>query len=215
MEILRYSDLLFTYKEINEIKKVTNDMMIQEIETVDRVLPKALSLADTYKLLDSNQLAVVKGTEVLSNAFAQATIHGQNFGDAVVNSLKAIASQIIAKGAIFSLLSMFGVAPATSFLKFAFAHTGGYIRDDKTIQRFATGGVVQGEDNVPIMAQAGEFVMSRNAVQSIGVENLAQMNQTGSAGVTVNIQGNMIGNEEFVRDTLIPEINRTVNQGLA
>jgi len=215
MEILRYSDLLFTYKEINEIKKVTNDMMIQEVETVDRVLPKALSLADTYKLLDSNQLAVVKGTEVLSNAFAQATIHGQNFGDAVVNSLKSIASQIIAKGAIFSLLSMFGVAPATSFLKFAFAHTGGYIRDDKTIQRFATGGVVQGEDNVPIMAQAGEFVMSRNAVQSIGVDNLAQMNQTGNAGVTVNIQGNMIGNEEFVRDTLIPEINRTVNQGLA
>jgi hypothetical protein len=34
-------------------------------------------------------------------------------------------------------------------------------------------------------------------------------------GVTVNIQGNMIGNEEFVRDTLIPEIDRTVNRGLA
>jgi hypothetical protein len=159
-ELLKYSDLMFKEKERLDIKRVTSDMMLQDIETVDRVLPKALSLADTYKLLDSNQLAVVKGTEVLSNAFAQATIHGQNFGDAVVNSLKAIASQIIAKGAIFSLLSMFGVAPATSFLKFAFAHTGGYIRDDKTIQRFATGGVVQGEDNVPIMAQAGEFVMS-------------------------------------------------------
>jgi hypothetical protein len=122
-ELLKYSDLMFKEKERLDIKRVTSDMMLQDIETVDRVLPKALSLADTYKLLDSNQLAVVKGTEVLSNAFAQATIHGQNFGDAVVNSLKAIASQIIAKGAIFSLLSMFGVAPATSFLKFAFAHT--------------------------------------------------------------------------------------------
>jgi hypothetical protein len=105
-ELLKYSDLMFKEKERLDIKRVTSDMMLQDIETVDRVLPKALSLADTYKLLDSNQLAVVKGTEVLSNAFAQATIHGQNFGDAVVNSLKAIASQIIAKGAIFSLLSM-------------------------------------------------------------------------------------------------------------
>ena len=75
--------------------------------------------------------------------------------------------------------------------------------------------MVQGQDNVPIMAQAGEFVMSRNAVESIGIENLARMNQTGSSGLTINIQGNMIGNEEFVRDTLIPEIDRTVNQGLA
>ena len=190
-------------------------MMLQEIETIDIALPKALSLADTYKLLDGNQLAVVKGTEALSNAFIQATIHGQNFGDAVVNSLKAIASQIIAKGAVFSLLSMFGVAPATSFLKFAFAHTGGYIRDDKTIQRFATGGVVQGEDNVPIMAQAGEFVMSRNAVESIGVDNLAQMNKTGNSGVTINVQGNFIGEENYVRDNIIPAIEKAQGLNLA
>jgi hypothetical protein len=41
------------------------------------------------------------------------------------------------------------------------------------------------------------------------------MNNGVGTGVTVNIQGNMIGNEEFVRDTLIPEINKTVQGGLA
>ena len=56
--------------------------------------------------------------------------------------------------------------------------------------------------------------MSRNAVQSIGVETLSAMNKGGGA-LTVNIQGNILGSEEFVRDTLLPEISKTVNQGLA
>ena len=42
------------------------------------------------------------------------------------------------------------------------------------------------------------------------------MNRSGSgSGVTVNIQGNMVGNESFVRDTLIPEITRAQRQNLA
>ena len=76
--------------------------------------------------------------------------------------------------------------------------------------------MVQGQDNVPILAQAGEFVMRRDAVQNIGVDNLASMNRTGSAGgVTINVSGNMIANDEFVRDTLIPEIQKVSDQGLA
>ena len=100
---------------------------------------------------------------------------------------------------------------ASSFI----GHTGGLIKNNG-IQRFAQGGMVQGQDNVPIMAQAGEFIMRREAVQNIGVGNLAQMNRSASGGgVTVNIQGNMVGNESFVRDTLIPEIARAQNQNLA
>ena len=39
------------------------------------------------------------------------------------------------------------------------------------------------------------------------MQNLAEMNRTGNAGgITVNIQGNMIGNDEFVRDNLIPQL---------
>jgi len=94
-------------------------------------------------------------------------------------------------------------------------HTGGLIRNNG-IQRFAKGGMVQGQDNVPILAQAGEFIMRREAVQNIGVENLAEMNRgQGTSNVTVNIQGNMIGNDEFVRDNLIPQIQKVSRQGLA
>ena len=76
--------------------------------------------------------------------------------------------------------------------------------------KFADGGIVQGDpskgDAVPALLTAGELIL--NASQQQGLLN-------SMGGVTVNIQGNMIGNEEFVRDTLIPEIDRTVNRGLA
>tara|TARA_R100000734_G_C3316696_1_gene109315 strand:- start:1258 stop:3000 length:1743 start_codon:yes stop_codon:yes gene_type:complete len=223
MELGLYNNLIFGKNKLNElgliesgIQNTVTDNLVKQSEVVPKLASDIALTNQNFSFLNAEQLSVLKGTELLSNAFAQATLHGQNFGDAVVNSLKSIASQLIAKAGTFALMSLF--APSVSlggFAKFLFAHTGGYIRDDKTIQRFATGGVVQGQDNVPIMAQAGEFVMSRNAVESIGIENLARMNQTGSSGFTINIQGNMIGNEEFVRDTLIPEIDRTVNQGLA
>jgi hypothetical protein len=75
---------------------------------------------------------------------------------------------------------------------------------------FADGGIVQGDpsrgDSVPAILTPGEIIL--NASQQQGLLN-------SMGGVTVNIQGNMIGNEEFVRDTLIPEIDRTVNRGLA
>ena len=70
-------------------------------------------------------------------------------------------------------------------------------------QKFAKGGIVQGDpakgDTVPIMATAGELILNQSQQN-----NLAN----GMSGVTVNISGNIIGEESFVRDTLIPEIER-------
>lgn len=78
------------------------------------------------------------------------------------------------------------------------------------IQRaeFAEGGIVPGignTDSVPAMLTPGEVILNK----------AQQENLVGGMGVTVNIQGNMIGNESFVRDTLIPEIAKAQNQGLA
>ena len=73
--------------------------------------------------------------------------------------------------------------------------------------------MVQGQDNVPIMAQAGEFIMQRSAVNSIGVQNLAQMNNGGSSsGVTINIAGDMVGDEEHVRTKVLPAIKEELRR---
>jgi hypothetical protein len=220
-QIQLYDDLFFKAVEFqgkqtnfNDIFRSNNEINLE----LNKVATKEIQNQKvSLEFLNDEQRAGVRLATTIGDAFAQATLHGQNFGEAVVNSLKAIASQLIAQAGAFALINMFtgGVfGQTTSFLKFAgFAHTGGYIKEDKTIQRFATGGQVQGEDNVPIMAQAGEFVMSRNAVDSIGIDNLARMNQTGNAGVTVNISAPLV--DETVVDTIIPAIEKAQRMNLA
>ena len=67
---------------------------------------------------------------------------------------------------------------------------------------------------MPILAQAGEFIMRRDAVQSIGLDQLHQMNQTGqSNSVTVNISAPMV--DETVVDHIIPAIEKSQRFNLA
>ena len=54
--------------------------------------------------------------------------------------------------------------------------------EDTTVQEFSTGGFVSGppgRDRVPAKLTAGEFVMSKGAVQNYGVGTLASMNAAG------------------------------------
>ena len=92
-----------------------------------------------------------------------------------------------------------------------FGHEGGLVKQNG-VQKFAHGGMVQGQDNVPIMAQAGEFIMKREAVQNIGVSQLAQMNRSGSAGHTIHIHGGIV-QDDYIRNELIPALNKATSLG--
>lgn len=241
------NDITLTKQRIEKLKELLN-VFIQEDEQKEKSAEKekerieklteaekkraeALKeLARGIKQAKAEQIETDKQAEIalgfanrLSSSLAQATLNGQNMGEAVVNSIKAIAVEMASKAFIFTAFQALGIggvgtAGRTLAQFLGFAHTGGLIKEDGNIQRFATGGMVQGQDNVPIMAQAGEFVIRRAVVEQVGVDNLARLNSgEGNVGstVNVNINGNMIGNEEFVRDTLIPEISKTVRQGLA
>ena len=82
---------------------------------------------------------------------------------------------------------------------------------------FETGGIVGGrrhsQGGTLIEAEQGEFVMSRNAVQTIGVEALNQMNQGGGAGLTINVSAPLV--DETVLDTIIPAIEKAQRMNLA
>ena len=187
-----------------------NRELFAELGNVDAVLAKLkddLSAvgSDVDSTSDSSKKAAAS-INVLAGAMSalkgDTRDAGQMFGVFLrtVGSLLALSGNAVG-GAGLNLLSSF------------FAHTGGLITN-RGIQRFANGGVVQGQDNVPIMAQAGEFVMRREAVQNIGVQNLAQMNRTGDAGgVTVNISAPLV--DETVIDHIIPAINKATNRNLA
>ena len=83
---------------------------------------------------------------------------------------------------------------------------------------FEQGGLVGGrrhsQGGTIIEAEKGEFVMSRNAVQSIGIEALNQMNMNGMTGSSVNvtIQGGVV-DESYVSNELIPAINKATSLG--
>ena len=54
--------------------------------------------------------------------------------------------------------------------------------------------------------------MSRSAVESVGIETMNRINQTGSAGVTVNISGNVMS-QDFVEGELAERIKEAVRKG--
>jgi len=215
-----------------ELKNITKSKAQQELDKLQAELDQEEFLEEerqaTFKKAkqeleeltkeSGEKLAVNMKTNVdLSNQFASGILMAANAMQTLKSDAEVTAGQMIRiMGSIISLIPG-GQIPGAVIqgIGMLTAHTGGLVKDNG-IQRFANGGMVQGEDNVPIMAQAGEFIMKRSAVQNIGVQNLANMNRTGSGGgVTINISGNMIGNDEFVRDNLIPEIQKVSNQGLA
>ena len=203
------------YKE--GIQGVTNAIELQA-DKVEELTIKQNENFHSLKFLDAEQKFAVDSVRQLSSAFGQATINGQNMGDAVVSSLKAIASELIAQAGTYALLNMFtggAFGAGTSFFKFITGHTGGLIKDNGDIQRFATGGMVQGQDNVPIMAQAGEFIIRKAVVEQVGVDTLARLNSgEGGAGntINVNISGGVV-DESYVNNELIPALNKASGLG--
>ena len=83
--------------------------------------------------------------------------------------------------------------------------------------KFEHGGYVGGrphsQGGTIIEAERGEFVMSRNAVESIGLETLNQMNQSGGGGnINVNVSGNVL-TQDFVEGELAESIKEAVRRG--
>ena len=54
--------------------------------------------------------------------------------------------------------------------------------------------------------------MSRDAVESIGIETLNQMNQGGGGNLTFNISGNVLS-QDFVEGELADRISEAVRRG--
>ena len=88
----------------------------------------------------------------------------------------------------------------------------------QSMPKFEQGGLIGGrrhsQGGTMIEAESGEFVVNRNAVQSIGLENLNRMNQGEGGGntVTVNITGNVMS-PEYVEGELAEQIKDAVRRG--
>jgi len=83
--------------------------------------------------------------------------------------------------------------------------------------KFEQGGLVGGrrhsQGGTMIEAEQGEFVMSRNAVNAVGVEAMNRINQGGGAGaVNISFSGNVMS-QDFIEDEAIPMIKEAIRRG--
>jgi len=63
-------------------------------------------------------------------------------------------------------------------------------------------------DETPAILQQGEFVLSKNAVQSIGLESARAINEgRGGRGIQIHIHGGVV-QEDYITNELIPAINK-------
>ena len=191
-EILANKELIITQLQIQE---TDFDQVMNNIGT---------NLENTAT---KGQLAASSIT-ILASGLKQLTSEGLDQGQKFAALLRMLGSlaMLVPGGQ--------GIGAGLTAASMLIGHTGGLIKNN-SIQRFANGGQVSGRDNVPIMAQSGEFIMRRDAVQNIGVQNLAEMNRTGNAGnpITVNISAPLV--DETVVSTIIPAIEKAQRMNLA
>tara|TARA_Y100000593_G_scaffold29949_1_gene59334 strand:- start:5787 stop:7052 length:1266 start_codon:yes stop_codon:yes gene_type:complete len=182
--------------------------------------------------LKKEQARIEKG---LQNSISQALVSGMNDHDRYRKSFDRMLSDMAR-----SMASKAGTMAIQGFLSLAFPglglsnpfaaitgigdfvgglfksifHQGGQVQGYSTggmIPGYATGGSI---DNVPIMAQEGEYVLRRSAVDSIGLENLNRMNRTGqvSGGANITFTGNIMS-DSFIEEEAIPKIKDAIRRG--
>ena len=84
--------------------------------------------------------------------------------------------------------------------------------------KMETGGLIGGrrhsQGGTMINAEQGEFIMSRSAVESVGIENMNRINEGGGGGaITVNVSGNVMS-EQFVEEELSEKISEAIRRGV-
>jgi len=156
-------------------------------------------------------------TMMLADELSRMVIEGENLEKLKLGKILGdIAIQMGVRGLVGGAIGL--LVPGLGFAAGALgamgvAHKGGHIKEDGSVQRFATGGMVKGQDNVPILAQAGEFVMQRSAVESVGLEAMNRINAGGGGGsVNISFAGNVMS-QDFIEDEAIPMIKEAIRRG--
>ena len=129
--------------------------------------------------------------------------------EAFINTYEGVTEALSDKDYLGAATILVGGLAAVAQIENAMGQIGSY----------ADGGYVGGsphsQGGTIIEAERGEFVMSRAAVDSIGLETLNQMNQGGGSGtgtVIINVTGNVM-EQDYVEGELAELIKEAVRRG--
>ena len=203
-----------------------------QIEQIEVQLEKRQALNDQIAQQTQITSTINSMSQAFSNFILQTNtglITWRNFGDLVVGQIQRILAQILALRLSITALnalkinvpvsmgsqasgaeSLLNLIPGVSAITNIVSGIG-------SILGFHNGGLVptsyHSGGEVPAVLQSGEYVMSRSAVDAIGIENLNSLNAGGSAqNVTINVTGNVMS-QDFVEGELMQSINNAIRKG--
>ena len=179
-----------------------------QLKTYSRMAQGIATVADAMGA-GAKEVAAIQAAGAVVDAFAGASA-------ARFNANKANLPVPI-PGLMYAIELAAGLANARAVAMAANKVGGGASGAGGVYGKFEQGGYVGGrphsQGGTIIEAERGEFVMSRNAVESIGLETLNQMNQTGGGGnINVNVSGNVL-TQDFVEGELAESIKEAVRRG--
>ena len=156
--------------------------------------------------------SIVKSSFQTGQAYHNGAKAAQAAGQQIVQSLIQEAIVALMADAV-KKMGWLGVPLAGM----AGAVVGSLVTQAQQHWKFEQGGLIGGrrhsQGGTMIEAEQGEFIMSRNAVDSVGIENLNRMNQGGGgSAVTVNVSGNVLS-QDFVEGELAENIKEAIRRG--
>jgi hypothetical protein len=228
IEIQKIRNATFESEEKKrEAEKKGNALLKQQISLEEKLTQmehtKTQAKLKSYSQITKGLAAVVGMSE--KNAKAVAAIQAAGavvdaFAGASSARFNAQKSGLLPPfpGLIYAAELAAGLANARSVAMSANSIGGGSSGGGGGVYgKFEHGGYVGGrphsQGGTIIEAERGEFVMSRNAVESIGLETLNQMNQSGGgASINVSVTGNVL-TQDFVEGELAESIKEAVRRG--
>ena len=143
-----------------------------------------------------------------------AAAGGSSKASARMAQISATIDALAGANKAFAQGGIFGFATGAAILASGAANV---VNIEKNIGKMEQGGMVGGrrhsQGGTMIEAEQGEFVMSRNAVDAVGVEAMNRINAGGGAGaVSINFTGNVMS-QDFIEDEAIPMIKEAIRRG--
>ena len=169
------------------------------------------------KIMDAQQLqSKLRSTSGITNALSDINVKmaGSAKASARLAQIGATIDALAGANVAFRQGGILGFVQSAIILAQGFANVR---QIEANIRKFETGGLVGGrrhsQGGTLIEAEQGEFVMSRNAVQAVGIEAMNRINQGGGAGsVNISFSGNVMS-QDFIEGEAIPMIKEAIRRG--
>ena len=223
-----FSELSDVFTDI-PIKEMNNDFIMTSIAvneiggSTKHNIPLIEQLGASLK---TNAVITKEGADEMKNYIQNAISMGRSIdhvGKAASTAAQHFIVNKIQEGTASYIADFLKTTPLPVFISAPLAVAGGAAfgslmqQTINSVAKFETGGMVGGrrhsQGGTMIEAEQGEFVMSRNAVSAIGVENLNRMNQGQSGGGGTIVINNPIVNSDFVENDFAELMREAVRRG--